>query len=298
MILQPVFSIFPCSPLPSGTCRTPGLSIPWCCLPTSSSVCLVFFPLSLCLARWFWPDLMNGRHDHSTAVCVSLQSSGGLDVVQLPAGSWHGLPHWWHGLCSLGVLFFSLIALRQAARLHWLMCLNVLPHSRHFVMCVQVILSVMDTSTTVQFMLPRIVHCWCHHQSPVLMLCRPVVSTVSTTETPYMPSGPSLEMMVWWRCRAAWFLHCITSSSWTESAWECIRWASLMCTGWISLSFYLGFNWYVIESGQGFILMMYDGVTKLHILFFFFSALFLVCACILFALSSAQCSLLHLIYSV
>ena len=51
IILQPVFSIFPCSPLPSGTCRTPGLSIPWCCLPTSSSVCLVFFPLSLCLAR-------------------------------------------------------------------------------------------------------------------------------------------------------------------------------------------------------------------------------------------------------
>ena len=28
IILQPVFSIFPCSPLPSGTCRTPGLSIP------------------------------------------------------------------------------------------------------------------------------------------------------------------------------------------------------------------------------------------------------------------------------
>ena len=28
MILQSVFSIFPCSPLPSGTCRTPGLSIP------------------------------------------------------------------------------------------------------------------------------------------------------------------------------------------------------------------------------------------------------------------------------
>ena len=38
MILQPVFSIFPCSPLPSGTWQTPGLSIPWCCLPTSSSV--------------------------------------------------------------------------------------------------------------------------------------------------------------------------------------------------------------------------------------------------------------------
>ena len=43
MISQPVFSIFPCSLLPSGTWRTPGLFIPWCCLPTSSSVCLVFF---------------------------------------------------------------------------------------------------------------------------------------------------------------------------------------------------------------------------------------------------------------
>ena len=31
-------------------------------------VCLVFFPFSLCLARWFWQDLMNGRHDHTTAV--------------------------------------------------------------------------------------------------------------------------------------------------------------------------------------------------------------------------------------
>ena len=48
MILQPVFSIFPCSPLPSGTCWSPGLSIP-CCLPTSSSACLVFFPPS-----WPW----------------------------------------------------------------------------------------------------------------------------------------------------------------------------------------------------------------------------------------------------
>ena len=68
MILQPVFSTFPCPPLLSGTCRTPGLSSPWCCLPTSSSVCIVFFLLSLCLARWFWPDLKNGKHDHTTAV--------------------------------------------------------------------------------------------------------------------------------------------------------------------------------------------------------------------------------------
>ena len=107
MILQPVFSIFPCSPLPSGTCQTPGLSIPWCCLPTSSSVRLVFFPLLLCLARWFWPDLMNRRHDHTTAVYVYLWSSGGLRVVQLPAGSWHGLPHWEHGFCMRCVVSCS-----------------------------------------------------------------------------------------------------------------------------------------------------------------------------------------------
>ena len=94
MISQPVSTIFPCSPLPSRTWQTPGLSIPWCCLPTSSSVCLVFFPLSLCFARWFWADLMNGKHDDTTAVCVSLQWSGGLRVVWLPAGSWHRLPRW------------------------------------------------------------------------------------------------------------------------------------------------------------------------------------------------------------
>ena len=28
---------------------------------------------SLCLARWFWQDLMNGRHVHTTSVCISLQ---------------------------------------------------------------------------------------------------------------------------------------------------------------------------------------------------------------------------------
>ena len=93
MIWQPVISIFPCSPLPSGTCRTPGLSIPWCCLPTSSFVCLVFFPLSLCLARWFWPDLINGKHDNTAAVCVSLRSSRGLRV-------------WSNCLLDLGTDFF------------------------------------------------------------------------------------------------------------------------------------------------------------------------------------------------
>ena len=37
LISQPVSSTFLCSALPCGTRRNPGLSIPWCCLPTSSS---------------------------------------------------------------------------------------------------------------------------------------------------------------------------------------------------------------------------------------------------------------------
>ena len=32
---------------------------------------------------------MNGRCVHTTSVCVSLRWSGGLYVIQLPAGSWH-----------------------------------------------------------------------------------------------------------------------------------------------------------------------------------------------------------------
>ena len=70
MTSQPISSIFLCSSMPSGTSWTPGLSIPWCCLPTFFSACLVFFPLSRCLARQFWSDLMNGRHVHTTSVCV------------------------------------------------------------------------------------------------------------------------------------------------------------------------------------------------------------------------------------
>ena len=66
MISQPISSIFLCSPLPSGTWRTQGLTIPWCSRPTSSSVCLVFFHLPLCLARWSWPDPMNGIQQDTT----------------------------------------------------------------------------------------------------------------------------------------------------------------------------------------------------------------------------------------
>ena len=65
------FLHFSCSPLPSGTLQTPGLSIPWCCLPTSSSVCLVFFLLLLCLSRRVGPDLTKRRHVRTISVCVS-----------------------------------------------------------------------------------------------------------------------------------------------------------------------------------------------------------------------------------
>ena len=81
MISQPVSSIFLCSPLPSGTWRSPGLSIPWWCLSTSSSVCLVFFPLSMCLARWFRPHLMNGRHVHTTASKSTVSQSHAKSVT-------------------------------------------------------------------------------------------------------------------------------------------------------------------------------------------------------------------------
>ena len=47
MNLQPIFSIFPSSPLPSGTCRTQGLSIPWCCFPHLSLSCFLPHPFTV-----------------------------------------------------------------------------------------------------------------------------------------------------------------------------------------------------------------------------------------------------------
>ena len=71
MILQPVFSIFPCSPLPSGTCQTPGLSTPWCSLPPSSFV--LFFRVRNCdnfTDKWhvWWKNL------HSNSSSSRLQA--------------------------------------------------------------------------------------------------------------------------------------------------------------------------------------------------------------------------------
>ena len=94
MIFQPAFSIFPCSPLPSGTGELQACSFPDVVFPPLPLSALSSYPFHRAFARWFCPVLMNRRHDHTTAVCISLWSSGGLHVVHLPAGSWHRLPHW------------------------------------------------------------------------------------------------------------------------------------------------------------------------------------------------------------
>ena len=76
MTSQPVSSIFLCSPLPSGTWRPLGLSIPWCYLPTSSSVCLVFFPFHCALQDGFGQTWWTRDMTIPLAVCVSLLWSG------------------------------------------------------------------------------------------------------------------------------------------------------------------------------------------------------------------------------
>ena len=72
MISQPVSSIFPVLHRPLGLGKLRACPFPDVVFPSLPLSALSPFPLSLCLARWFWLDLMNGRHDHTTAVCVSL----------------------------------------------------------------------------------------------------------------------------------------------------------------------------------------------------------------------------------
>ena len=98
MISQPVSSIFPCSALPSGTLRTPGLSIPWCCLPTSSSLCLVFVrpftePCKIVLARPDERETWPYRH-FSLRLFAMVRGS-------FPSGPrWLTFSRWgWYGLC-------------------------------------------------------------------------------------------------------------------------------------------------------------------------------------------------------
>ena len=85
MTSQPVSSIFLYFPLPSRTWWTSGCPFHDVVFPPLLLSALSSSPFhcalqdgfgqtfSLCLARWFWPDLMNGGHVHTTAVCVSLR---------------------------------------------------------------------------------------------------------------------------------------------------------------------------------------------------------------------------------
>ena len=74
MILQPVFSIFPVFHCPLGlaelqACLFPDVVFP----PLFVVVCLVFFSLSLCPEKWFWPNLPNRRHAHATSACLFIR---------------------------------------------------------------------------------------------------------------------------------------------------------------------------------------------------------------------------------
>ena len=95
MISQPVSSIFLCSLPSSGTWRTPGLSIPWCCLPIASSVCFVFFPLSVpCNTVLAKPVRRKTCPYYFSLRLFTLARCLSGPPVRLPARSWHGFPRW------------------------------------------------------------------------------------------------------------------------------------------------------------------------------------------------------------
>ena len=71
MTSQPVSFIFSVLHCPLGLCELQAYPFPDVVFQPLFSVCLAFFLLSLCLAGWFWPDLTNGTHVHTTSVCVS-----------------------------------------------------------------------------------------------------------------------------------------------------------------------------------------------------------------------------------
>ena len=64
---------FPVLNCPLGLGKLQACPFPDVVFPPFPLSAFVFFPLSLCLAKWFWPNLMNVRHDHTTAIW-----SGGL----------------------------------------------------------------------------------------------------------------------------------------------------------------------------------------------------------------------------
>ena len=69
--VSPFFSVLHCLLGLSKLQACPYLDV---VLPPLLQSVLSSSPFHLCLARWFWPDLMNGRHVHSTSACVSYDS--------------------------------------------------------------------------------------------------------------------------------------------------------------------------------------------------------------------------------
>ena len=67
------------------------------CLPCLLPSFVVPCSCTMVLARLDERETCPGIQETSK-VCISLRWSG-LHVVQLPAGSWHGLPCWYYGLC-------------------------------------------------------------------------------------------------------------------------------------------------------------------------------------------------------
>ena len=84
------FLHFPCSPLPSGTWRTPGLSIPWYCRLFFCLPCLLLpFTVSckIVLARPYERETCPYHCRLRLFTMVRRLSCG-----PIPSGSWHGLP--------------------------------------------------------------------------------------------------------------------------------------------------------------------------------------------------------------
>ena len=69
---SPFFPVLHC---PLGLAELQACPFPDVVFPPLPLSALSASPFSLCFARWFWPDLMNRKQDHTTAVCVSLRWS-------------------------------------------------------------------------------------------------------------------------------------------------------------------------------------------------------------------------------
>ena len=122
MILQPVSSIFPCSPLPSVTWQSPGLSIPWCCLPISSSVCLVFSPFHCALQDEFGQTWWMGDRSillQFTSLYNCQRSSCGPIACQILA--WTSSLITWSLYQKCSILQYNLISMA-----HILLCSSTL----------------------------------------------------------------------------------------------------------------------------------------------------------------------------